>query len=128
MKTNKVLFKELSYKVIGMAFNIHSELGPGLLENVYEKAFCLELKYCNIPFSSQQHFPVYYRNELIGNYIADIIVNNSIILELKAVKELNPFMEAQVINYLKISGIQVGYLINFNSLRLTWKGYVNKRE
>ncbi len=126
--TTNILFKELSYTVMGMAFRVHSKLGSGLLESVYEKAFCLELKYSGIPFTSQKAFPLYYRDELIGNYIADIVVDNSIILELKAVKEMNKVMEAQIINYLKISGIPVGYLINFNSLRLSWKRYVSKRE
>ena len=125
--TTKILFKELSYKVMGMVFKIHSELGTGLLENIYQKAFCVELRHCNIPFSSQHSFPVFYRNELIGNYVADLVIDNSIILELKSVKELNPIMEAQLINYLKISGISVGYLINFNSLRLSWKRFVNLR-
>ncbi len=126
--TTNILFKELSYKVMGMAFNIHSKLGSGLLENVYEKAFCIELKHSDIPFKCQHAFPLYYRNELIGNYIADLVIDNSIIVELKAVKELNKIMEAQIINYLKISGIPVGLLINFNSLKLSWKRYISKRD
>ncbi len=124
----EIFCKELSYKVMGLAFNIHRKLGPGLLESVYEKAFCVELEHSGVPFSSQHNFPVYYRDTLIGNYVADLVVDNSIILELKAVKEMNKVMEAQIINYLKISGIPVGYLINFNSLRLSWKRFVSKRE
>ncbi len=126
--TTNFLFKELSYKVMGIAFRIHSKLGSGLLENVYEKAFCIELKHSGIPFTSQHNFPLYYRNTLIGNYIADLVIDNSIIVELKSVKELNKIMEAQIINYLKISGIPVGYLINFNSVSLSWKRFVSKRE
>lgn len=128
MTTNNIFYKELSYKVLGMAFNIHIKLGPGLLENIYQKAFCIELLESGIPFQCQKECPVYYKNKLIGNYISDLVIDNSIILELKSVKELNPVMKAQIINYLKISGIQVGYLINFNSLRLSWKRFINKRE
>lgn len=128
MTTNNILFKELSYKVLGIAFNIHGILGPGLLENNYQKAFCMELEELGIPFKCQKAYSVYFKDKLIGNYIADLVIDDSIILELKSVKELNPFMEAQTINYMKISGIQVGYLINFNSLSLAWKRFINKRE
>ena len=92
--TTNILFKELAYKVTGMAFRIHSKLGSGLLESIYEKAFCIELNYSGIPFTCQHAFPLYYRNELIGNYIADIVIDNSIIVELKSVKELNKIMVA----------------------------------
>ena len=107
---------------------MHSRLGAGLLECVYEGAFCVELKHALIPFERQKVYPLVYKEEYIGAYFADIVVDNKIIMELKSVKSLSPLMEAQLINYLKLSGISVGYLINFNALRLTWKRFVNMRE
>ena len=120
--------KQLSYKILGMAFSVHNILGPGLLESAYEGAFCIELAKANIPFSRQHVYPLHYKGQLVGGYIADLVVNNCIILELKSVQQLNKVMEAQLINYLKLSKLPVGYLINFNSTRLEWKRFVNKRE
>ena len=79
-----------------------------------------------IPFSRQEIYPLYYKGELVGGYIADLVVDNTIILELKSVKALTKVMEAQLINYLKLSKLPVGYLINFNSTSLEWKRFVNK--
>ena len=70
-------------------------------------------------------YPLYYKGEYIGAYIADLVVDNNIIIELKSVSKLTNVMEAQLINYLKLSHIQVGYLMNFNSTRLEWKRFVN---
>jgi len=124
----KLFKKELSDKVLGMIFSVHNILGPGLLESVYEGAMVVELKNACIPFSRQKVYPVYYKGELVGDYIADIVVDNSIILELKAVKCFNPCMEAQLINYLKISGIPIGYLVNFYNTRVEWKRFICKKE
>jgi GxxExxY protein len=124
----ELIYKQLSYKILGMAFSVHNILGPGLLESAYEGAMCIELSKAGIPFSRQQVYPLHYKGELIGGYIADLVVDNTIILELKSVQQLNRVMEAQLINYLKLSKLPVGYLINFNSTSLEWKRFVNKRE
>ena len=120
--------QELSNEVLNMVFCVHNILGPGLLESVYEGAIVVELKNSGLPFCCQEVFPVYYKSELIGSYIADIVVDNSIILELKAVKQLNPYMEAQLINYLKISGIPIGYLVNFYRTSVEWKRFICMKE
>lgn len=120
----KLFKKELSDKVLGMVFSVHNILGPGLLESAYEGAVAVELKRSSIPFSLQKVYPVYYKGELVGGYVADIVIDNSIILELKSVKSLNPCMEAQLINYLKISGIPIGYLVNFYNTRVEWRRFV----
>ncbi len=117
--------KELSKKLLGMAFKIHNILGPGLLESAYEEALCVELLKENIPYCRQKPYPLYYRGELIGSYIADLVVNDEIILELKAVQSLSRVMEAQTINYLKLSNLEVGYLINFRNIKVDWKRFVN---
>jgi GxxExxY protein len=120
------IHKQLSYKLLGMAFSVHNILGPGLLESAYEGAFCVELAKAGIVFSRQKVYPLYYKGELIGGYIADLVVDNTIILELKSVRALTNVMEAQLINYLRLSKLPVGYLINFNGTSLEWKRFVNK--
>jgi GxxExxY protein len=119
------IYKELSYKVLGLAFSVHNKLGPGLSESAYQGALVVELKHAGIPFQLQQVFPLIYKEEYIGAYIADIVVDNSIILELKSVSQLTSGMDAQLINYLKLSGIPVGYLLNFYPVRLHWRRFVN---
>ena len=123
-----LIHKELSNKVIGLSFNVQNTLGPGLLECAYEGAICVELKHAGIFYERQKVFPLTYKGEYIGAYFADIVVDNTIILEIKAVKQLTNIMDAQVINYLKLSRLPVGYLINFNSIRLEWRRFVNQRE
>jgi GxxExxY protein len=123
-----LLHKDLSDKVLGMAFSVHNILGPGLLESAYEGAYCVELARAGLPVERQHVYPLHYKGELVGAYIADIVVANTIILELKSVSALNKVMEAQLLNYLKLSGLPIGYLMNFNGLRVEWKRFVNKRE
>ena len=120
----KFLYKNLSHKILGMAFSIHNVLGPGLLESAYEGAFVIELRQAGISFEQQKVYPLYYKNELAGAYIADLVVDDAIILELKSVRNLNRIMEAQLLNYLKLSGLRVGYLLNFNGVLLQHKRLV----
>jgi GxxExxY protein len=125
---NNIIHKELSDTIIGLAISVHRELGPGLLESAYEEGMVWELKHADIPFQRQQVYPLNYKGDYIGGYIADLVVDNKLILELKSVSALTEIMTAQVINYLKLSGISVGYLINFNSLRLEFRRFVVQRE
>jgi GxxExxY protein len=120
----KLLHFELSNKILNMAFTIHNILGPGLLEHAYEEAFCIELKHAGIPFERQKVYALHYKGELIGGYIADLVVDNKVVLELKSVGALNQVMAAQIINYLRLSKCPVGYLLNFNGLRVEWKRFV----
>jgi GxxExxY protein len=119
-----LLHKQLSDKVLGMAFTVHNILGPGLLESAYEGAYCVELARAAIPFERQRVFPLHYRGEMVGAYIADLVVSETIILELKSVSALNKVMEAQLINYLRLSKLPVGYLLNFNGLKVEWRRFV----
>ena len=125
---SKLYKKGLSDKVLGMAFSIHNLIGPGLLESAYEGCFCVELNYAGIPFQRQKVYPLYYKDEPVGAYIADLVVADCIILELKSVKQLSCAMEAQILNYLKLSKLPIGYLINFKNLRVDWKRFVNRKE
>jgi GxxExxY protein len=115
----------LSYKVLGFAFSVHRSLGVGLYEAAYEDAFCLEMKRAGVKFERQKVFTLCHKGETLCGFIADIVVENTIVLELKAVAKLAPFHEAQLLNYLRVSRLPVGYLMNFNALRLDWKRFAN---
>ena len=119
-----LIHQELSNRVLGALFTVHNIAGPGLVESAYEGALAIEFRSQGIDFSRQKVFEFVYKGEVAGSYVADMVVEDKIILELKSVRELNPVMEAQLLNYLKISGIPVGYLVNFRNTRLEWKRMV----
>ena len=106
---------ELTGKVIGAAIEGHKSLGPGLLESAYEECLCHELELRKIPYERQKELPIEYKNvKLDCGYRLDVIVANNLILELKACESLEPIHEAQLLTYLKLTGIKIGLLINFN--------------
>ena len=116
--------KLISEQVISCAFEVSNTLGAGFVEKVYENALCVELNKAGIPFCRQQRYGIRYKNENIGNYIADIVVTEKLLIELKALSALNRDHEAQVMNYLKASGLRVGLLINFGTARIGMKRIV----
>ena len=106
--------------IIGAAIEVHRQLGPGLLESAYQQCLCHELHLRGLPFKCQVDLPVSYKGlQLDCGYKIDVIVNNEVIVELKAVERILPVHEAQLLTYLKLSGKTVGLLINFNSSLLT---------
>jgi GxxExxY protein len=106
---------ELSNEIIGAAIEVHRHLGPGLLESAYEQCLCRELSERGIPFQRQLPLPLQYKGvSLDCGYRLDIVVDNRVILELKAIGALEPIHTAQVLTYLKLSGYKLGLLINFN--------------
>jgi GxxExxY protein len=106
--------------IIGAAIEVHRQLGPGLLEPAYEQCLCHELHLRGLPFKCQVDLPVSYKGlQLDCGYKIDLIVNDEAIVELKSVEKILPVHEAQLLTYLKLSGIKVGLLINFNSSLLT---------
>lgn len=104
---------ELSALIIKAFYNVYNQLGYGFLEKVYENAMLIELKKLDLEVKNQHKIEVYYDNMLVGDYIADIIVNDSVIVELKSIKQLAKIHEVQLVNYLKATGINVGLLLNF---------------
>ena len=106
-------YSDLTERIINAAYRVHNFLGFGFLEKVYQNALMIELIGMGLKASSEMPIKVYYRNEIVGEYIADIIVEDKVILELKAVKDLAEIHEVQLVNYLKATGIEVGLLINF---------------
>ena len=111
------MYEELSGKILNAYFNVLKILGTGYLESVYENAMCIELDELGIPYVRQKQLNVVYKGRLIGEFVADIVVDDKIILELKAVSKLVPAHSAQLINYLTITKLKVGLLLNFGEGR-----------
>ena len=111
----ELLYKELTFEVIGAAMEVHRLLGSGFLEAVYQKALAYELRARNISFQEQVHLPVIYKGELIGDYIADFVIDGKLIVEIKAVSRLNSAHQAQAMHYLSATGLRLALLLNFGA-------------
>ena len=109
---------EISQRVIGCAFEVSNTLGAGFLETVYEKALCVELEKKGLSFHRQKPVVVKYKGVLVGEYVTDIIVEDCLLLELKAVSVMPGAYEAQLMNYLKATGLSFGLLLNFGKPKL----------
>jgi GxxExxY protein len=121
----KVVYKELSFKIIEACFEVHNILGPGYSEKIYEEAVSKELRNRGIGYERQKLVEVYYKGEKIGEYRLDLVLENKIILELKAVSELSNIFEAQLLSYLKAAGMKLGILVNFGSKKVIYRRIVN---
>jgi len=111
-----MLYEEESYNINGAMFEVFKNLGPGLLEKVYQEALEIELKLRGIPYEREKRFQIVYKDHILSQeYIADFVCYDKIIVELKSVSELTNVHRAQVINYLKITGYRLGLLQNFNT-------------
>ena len=115
---------ELTYQIIGCAQRVHTTLGPGFPENVYHRALCLELTKERVGFESEQVFEVYYEGSSVGAFRADIVVKDKVVVELKALGELDGNHLAQAISYLKATGLNVALLLNFGQKNLQTKRVV----
>jgi GxxExxY protein len=112
---------QITKLIIGCAIEVHRHLGPGLLENTYEEALAIEFEQAGLRFRRQVPVPVLYKGRRIGEHRLDLIVEDAVIVELKAVERTDPVFEAQVLTYLKVTGKRLGLLVNFNS-RLVTRG------
>jgi GxxExxY protein len=118
----ELLYKDESYRIIGAAMEVHKELGAGFLESVYQEAFELELQKQNILYEREALLNIHYKGtKLKKRYSADFVCYDKIVVELKALSELNTDHEAQVLNYLKTSGLKLGLLLNFGGKSLQYK-------
>ena len=124
----ELLYKQLSFAIIGAAMEVHSILGSGFLEIVYQKALEKELKLRGIPFEYQVELPVMYKGELMGEYKADLIVDGKIIIEIKSVSRLNSAHDAQAIHYLTATGLELALLINFGTGSLDYRRVVRTNK
>ena len=120
----KILYKDLSYKIVGLAMEVHSKLGYGFLEKVYENAMMVLLRREEILARQQAPITVYFDKQVVGEYYADILVENKIILELKSVEMIANAHRAQVLNYLKATGLRLAILLNFGKERLEYERFV----
>jgi GxxExxY protein len=114
-------YKELTEKIIGCAYRVYNKMGFGYLESVYEKCLFIELRKAGFDMESQKPIRVQYDGEVVGDFIADVLVNDTVILELKSVRKLVEAHEVQLVNYLVATGKPVGLLINFGETRVEVK-------
>ena len=119
-----MLYPELSKMLVDGFIKVHKELGPGLLESCYHNALYFELEEMGLEVGYNAPFNVFYRGQQVGEYFADLLVNKEVIIEVKAVTALSTAHEAQLINYLRISGCRLGFLVNFRGQRAVWKRFV----
>ena len=126
MDTNedKILYKDLSYKIVGLAMEAHNKLGYGFLEKVYENALMVLLRKEGIKAERQAPITVYFDGEVVGDYYADILIDNKIILELKAAVNIADTHRAQTLNYLKATGLRLAMILNFGKERLEYERLV----
>ncbi len=111
-----LVYGELSERVIGAAIDVHRELGPGLLESAYEACLCRELQLRGLQYQRQVELPVTYKGVLLDcGYRIDVVVEQKLVIEVKAVEKVMPIHEAQLLTYLRLSRMRVGLLINFHS-------------
>jgi GxxExxY protein len=115
---------EITEQIIGAAFEVHNVLGYGFLEKVYENALLVELSQRGLKAETQKIITVRYKNAIVGDYVADIMVEDKVIVELKTEAQYNKMHEAQLLNYLKATGITVGLLINFGKEKCEFKRLV----
>src|SRR5262252_7871114 len=115
---SKVLYADLSYKIVGLAMEVHRELGFGFLEKVYENSLMILLRREGIPAAQQYPIEVTFRGEFVGIFQPDILVNEQIILEIKSVERLTNAHTAQALNYLKATGLHLAIVLNFGKERL----------
>lgn len=119
---SELILADLTYKIIGACIEVHSQLGCGFLEPVYQEALALELKERNIPFEKEKLLEIHYKRDMLSKkYIADFICFDKIIVELKALSKLTSDHEAQILNYLKATGFELGLLVNFGTRKLEHK-------
>jgi GxxExxY protein len=116
----------ITERIIGCAIEVHRALGPGLLEHTYEEAMCLEMDRRQIKFARQSMHPVKYKGMHVSEHRIDLIVEDAVVIELKSVERLDPVFMAQVLTYLRCTGLRIGLLINFNGrvLRTGVKRYI----
>jgi len=123
-----MIHEQLSGAIIGIAMEVLNELNPGLDEVLYERAMVIELRRRGHEVAVQKSFSVFYRAELIGNLIPDLIVDNSVIVDPKVVTAFNETHVAQMIGYLNITGLELALLLNFKNARLDWKRVVRRQR
>jgi GxxExxY protein len=124
----QLIYSEITGPVIGAAMEVHKILGPGFLESVYEEAFAIELDLRNISYKRQHSIDIFYKEKLAKQFVCDFIIEEVVVVVLKALSELGDIEKAQVLNYLKATKLPVGLLLNFGAQSLEYKRFVNTKS
>jgi GxxExxY protein len=119
---------ELTRSILGCCFEVINELGPGFLERVYKNALLMAMRQKGLQVEVERSYNVVFRGKIIGRYVADLVVNDAVIVELKCCESLISEHQAQLFNYLKVSGLSVGLLVNFRRKKLEWKRLQSNEE
>ena len=123
-----LLYEKLSYALRGMFFKIYNEVGPGFKENVYAKALYSLLDENKVPYEKEKQFTINFKNTKIGVTQIDLVIDNKIIIEVKATEINNSLFEKQILSYLKSTGIKLGFLVNFGTNKLYIRRYINSKR
>jgi len=124
----ELLYSEITGPVIGAAMEVHEILGPGFLESVYEEAFAIELDLRNMSYKRQHSIDIFYKEKLAKHFVCDFVIEDLVVVELKALSQLGDIEKAQVLNYLKATKLPVGLLLNFGTRSLEFKRFANTKS
>ena len=124
----ELLYSEITGPVIGAAMEVHKILGPGFLESVYEEAFAIELDLRNMSYKRQHSIDIFYKEKLAKHFVCDFVIEDLVVVELKALSQLGDIEKAQVLNYLKATKLPVGLLLNFGTRSLEFKRFANTKS
>jgi len=121
MDANKLILKEEVFRVVGAAFEVLNELGHGLHEKPYENALVVEFALQSIPFAQQRRFPVLYKGRQVSEYVPDLIAFDSLVVDAKVIDRITDHERGQMLNYLRVTGLPVGVILNFKHAKLEWE-------
>tara|TARA_R110002049_G_scaffold182485_2_gene350290 strand:- start:12288 stop:12665 length:378 start_codon:yes stop_codon:yes gene_type:complete len=121
MSDSQFLLKEETHRIIGCSMEVINEIGHGFHEKIYENALVVEFRLQGIPYSQQPDYPVIYKQTQVGTYIPDLICFDSVVVDTKTIEKIGDHEIGQMLNYLKVTGLHVGLLINFKNAKLEWK-------
>ena len=120
----ELIEKKLVYEIMGCAMEVHNEVGYGLCEKMVERALCREFGLQNISYSQQALYPVFYKGEKIDEYIPDLVVEGRVVVDTKTIDAIGDVERGKMLNYLRITGLRIGLIINFKNLKLEWERIV----
>jgi len=123
-KEKEYVHKELTEKILSAAFKVHNTLGPGYLESIYQNAMVVELRSFSLKCDTEKTVEIFYNNEKVGEHRLDLVINDKVIVELKAVSEFHPVHKAQIISYLKATRLKIALLLNFGTEKVEYKRFI----